>query len=608
MCGISGWIGCGKRDYVKNVLNNMADAVLWRGPDGKGSYIDEVGGFTIGLAHRRLSVVDLSENGKQPMTDENGRYAITYNGEVYNYKFLREQLKKRGHHFVSECDTEVVLHACIEWGVKEAASRFNGMWGFAFYDRKEGKITLCRDRLGVKPLYYIRMSNYFSFASDIRSIQSFAGGRMTIDLKALHGYLWNMYIPSPYSIYKEIEKVPPGGIVKYDIISKRITKDKYWDLQSAGIEQADIPYKEYLYEVKKTLTEAVQLRMIADVPVGVFLSGGVDSSLIAAISQQYSESGIKTFSIGFADKVNDDAHVALEVANRLSTSHTELYCSAADALSIIKKIPIAYSEPFADNSQIPTMLLSKLTRQHVTVALSGDGGDEFFVGYPHFIDNVRLSHVVSLLRPLITPMRIIADSVITPYSHIRWKLDKLGNIGNTTSLINQDYITASTLIETLLPESDKYFDVRNLKKYLSYYGGCTYENREVLDASLKYGIKYGLTDDMLVKVDRGSMFYSLEVRSPLLDYQVVETAMKIPSSKKIPKCRLKAILKDILSDYLPDEIINRPKSGFGVPINSWIHGEWNEMVNDYLSDDFIRRQGIFEPSGMSRFINEFLNP
>lgn len=604
MCGISGWIGNGKRDKVQKALNRMADAVLWRGPDGKGIYIDETDEGIVGLAHRRLSIVDLSDNGKQPMTGGNGRYALTYNGEVYNYRDLRGKLEKKAHHFISDCDTEVVLHACMEWGVEEAASKFNGMWGFAFYDREDGTITLCRDRLGVKPLYYTKTDHYFSFASDIRSIHSCTGQAMTIDVKALHGYLWNMYIPSPYSIYKEVQKVPPGGIVKYSIKNKCIMKGRYWDLPQCGAGQAGISYKEYLYGVKKTLTEAVQLRMVADVPVGVFLSGGVDSSLIAAISQQYSESGIKTFSIGFSDKENDDARFALEAAQRLGTSHTQLYCSAADARTLIQNIPVAYSEPFADNSQIPTMLLSKLTRQYVTVALSGDGGDEFFVGYPYYIDNVRIGRMAFLLRLLSTPARKLVDSVLPLYSHKRWKIDKLGSIRNTTALLNRDYVTAAALINSLLPGSYRNFDNRQLQEYLFYYGGCEYEGRKVLDASLRHSIHYGLTDDMLVKVDRGSMFYSLEVRSPFLDCQVVEAAMQIPFSYKIPKLRLKAILKDILSDYLPDEIINRPKSGFGVPINTWIHGEWNEMINDYLCDSFIKRQGIFDPSGMLSFVNE----
>lgn len=600
MCGIAGLIGKQKsEDAVKGVINRMIDAAKWRGPDGKGLFVNRIGDFTVGLAHRRLSILDLSERGKQPMSFADGRFVLTYNGEIYNYKEIRDELIKRGHIFLSDCDTEVVLHSCVEFGVEQAVSKFNGMWAFAFFDRDAGTVTLSRDRLGVKPLYYMIAQDCFAFASDLRAFFELPDFDKTINYAALHGYLWNMYVPTPYSIFKNVSKLSQGSILEYNICEKRETIRKYWDVDSIKVDFGGT-YGEYVDKVEKLLYESIRLRLEADVPVGVFLSGGIDSSVIASLAQNQAERKINTYSIGFLEKENDDAKVAAEVAKILGTDHHELYCTQKDALELIQQISEAYSEPFADNSQIPTMLLSRMTKEHVTVALSGDGGDEFFVGYPSYVRNKRLllqRKWTGIMAPALRGL----SSRLNIYDHRKWMIDKFYNANSITGIIHLDYVTAKDLIESILPIGLSRQDI------ISQYGGDNYEKKglDTVRAAVLQSIQYGLADDMLTKVDRASMFYSLECRCPLLDYRVAECSLSVPNHYNLHGGVLKAPLKDILYRYVPREVVDRPKSGFGVPINTWLHGELNELVSDNLADDLIKRQGIFEPVGIKKLVNEF---
>ena len=600
MCGIAGIVtGRIDEDAARAVVDRMIDAARWRGPDGKGLFVDRVGNSTVGLAHRRLSILDLSERGRQPMTFADRRFVLTYNGEIYNYKEIRNELMKRGYTFLSNCDTEVVLYACVEFGVEKAAAMFNGMWAFAFLDRNAGTITLCRDRFGVKPLYYMASEGGIAFTSDLRGFFTLPDFDKTLNVSALHGYIWNMYIPAPHSIFENVFKLPQGSILEYNIFERRETLKKYWDVNSVKVDYQGT-YEEYVDEIKKLLSESVQLRLEADVPVGVFLSGGIDSSVIASLAQSQTAGTIHTYSIGFREKENDDARVAAEVAKILGTDHRELYCTEKDALELIQKIPEAYSEPFADNSQIPTMMLSKMTREYVAVALSGDGGDEFFVGYPSYTAKERLaSH--RKLTWLAGPALRLLSAGFDRYDHKKWMLDKLYHAKNITNIIHLDYITANGLIESVLPKG------LTKQESILLYGGDDYEKRglDAVRATVLQSIQYGLTDDMLTKVDRASMFYSLECRCPLLDYRIAERSLSVPKRYNLYGEVLKAPLKDILYEYVPRKIVERPKSGFGVPINVWLHNEIKEVVNDNLADDLIRRQGVFDPAGMKKFMYEF---
>ncbi len=600
MCGIAGMVRKQQsEDKIKDILDRMVDAAIWRGPDGKGIYITDSQNFTVGLAHRRLSILDLSDRGNQPMILADGRYALTYNGEIYNYKEIKEELLRKGHTFFSDCDTEVVLHACAEFGVEHAVAKFNGMWSFAFYDRDAGTITLSRDRLGVKPLYYMSTKDGFAFASDLRSFFELPNFDTALNKAALHGYLWNMYIPAPYSIFEGVSKLSQGSVLEYNIYEQREMIRKYWDVGSVHVDFKG-SYEEYVHTIEELLAESVAIRLVADVPVGMFLSGGIDSSVITALAQRQSEKVLNTYSIGFFDKENDDAKIASEVAKILGTNHKELYCTQKDALSLIQKIPEAYSEPFADNSQIPTMLLSQMTREHVTVALSGDGGDEFFIGYPSYVSN-RKQLLFRKLTGISDPLFRLISSRINRYDHNKWVIDKFLNAKDITSIIHLNYITANDLINSIFPIN------LSSRENMRIYGGDYHlmKGADIVRSSVSQSIQYGLTDDMLTKVDRASMYYSLECRCPILDYRVAECALSVPTSYNLHAGILKAPLKDILYQYVPRKVVERPKSGFGVPINKWLHGELKEIVNDNLSEERIKRQGIFDPEGIQKFAEEF---
>lgn len=607
MCGIAGYISEIKdKHIVEKIVKLMIDNVLWRGPDDKGVYIDRRNAIVVGMVHCRLSILDLSDRGKQPMVSPDGNYVISYNGEVYNYKEIRKDLKNKGHAFVSDCDTEVVLHACMEWGVMGAVSKFNGMWAFALYDKTKAEITLARDRMGVKPLYYSALNNgEFIFSSDIRSMYSVPSLSKEIDREALHGYLWNMYIPAPYTIFKNIKKLEPGSLLKYNIETQKLKADKYWNVFEIKTD-SNRTYGEYLSELKKILRNAVKIRLEADVPVGLFLSGGIDSSLVASLAQEQSEKGINTYSIGFGEKENDDAKVAMEVAKRLGTNHEELYCSPRDALDLIEKIPIAYAEPFADNSQIPTMLLCKLAREHVTVSLTGDGGDELFTGYPYYLACDKLYKKRCLAKIGRMTIGHLVDHIVPIYNYFRWKTDKFCNAADMAGILQLDYITAHGILDSILPLSKmKGRDISRDMNDFCFENNYQSNNMGMIRASVLQSIQYSLPDDMLVKVDRASMFYSLECRSPILDYRVAEWSLSAPEGYNLHNGQLKAPLKEILYKYVPRAVVERSKSGFGVPINLWVHNELNEIINDSLSTDFIRRQGIFDVNGMQKFLSAF---
>lgn len=600
MCGIAGFFSRKiNKEKMTTIMNRMIDTVIWRGPDDKGVQVIPLGDAVVGLAHRRLSIIDLSERGHQPMEYANGRYSIVYNGEIYNYKVLREQLISKGHVFTSDCDTEVVLHACIEYGVDAAVSRFNGMWAFALFDREKGTITLSRDRLGVKPLYYINNSDGFMFASDMCSLYEVPGFEKSINYEALHGFLWNMYVPAPYTILNNVNKLSPGCNLEFSVKNTKIKRKKYWDVR--GLKRGfDDSYEDFISDIEELLTDSVKIRLEADVPVGVFLSGGIDSSIVCALAQRESGTQVNTYSIGFTEKENDDAKVAIQVAKVLGTNHKELYCTQQDALELIEIIPDAYSEPFADNSQIPTMLLSRMTKEHVTVALSGDGGDELFLGYPSYVSKNALLKKRKKLGGAAQLINIAAK-VLSIYDHKRWKLEKFHNASSVTNVINLEYITAHNLINSIF--NSKYVETDGIKMYGgNYYEEAGLSVTEGLDLQT---LEYGLPDDMLTKVDRASMFYSLECRCPILDYRVAEAAVGAPIEYNLHDGKLKAPLKDILYKYVPKRIVDRPKSGFGVPINRWLHADLNEIVNDNLSSLFIKRQGIFDSVGMERFVKEF---
>ena len=603
MCGIVGFVSKENTvSYINDAINDMIDAIYWRGPDYKGTYTEILSNNVIGLAHRRLSILDLSLNGNQPMFFNEKQYSLVYNGEIYNYKELKKDLILKGHKFKSDCDSEVVLHSLVEYGVESACSKFNGMWAFAFLDKKNGTISLSIDRLGVKPLYYFKNDKNFVFSSDLRSLYLLKVIPKSINYTALQCYLWNMYIPSPHTIINDVFKLESGSILVYNLLDNTIKKSKYWSIYDIK-STSNIDYNDYVANVEKLLQDAVNIRLEADVPVGVFLSGGIDSSLVSIFAANQSKNRINTFSISFKEKNNDDGKYAAQIAKIISSSHTELMCTQNDALDLITHIPKAYSEPFADNSQIATMLLCKLTKKHVDVALSGDGADELFIGYPTYVDNCKIHRIRNKYDLIINKAySVIRLLNLSKFNYLLWKIKKLYNAKSYKNIINLSCITACDLINSLFSNANiSESEISNL-----YYGRSEkYVNLNLIETSVLQSIEYGLKDDMLTKVDRASMYYSLEARCPFLDYRIAEYALSVPYSYNVKNGVLKSSLRDILCKYVPKEIINRKKSGFGTPVNEWLHSDLKELVNEYTNSYFIKKQSIFDYDGINELVCEF---
>ncbi len=584
MCGICGYIS--KKRISDEQLSVMRDTMAHRGPNDVGIYQASVGDWYIGFAHRRLSIFDLSDKGHQPMASEDGRYIIVFNGEIYNYVALKEELSKEGYRFKSSCDTEVVLSAYMHWNV-DCFKRFNGMFAIAILDTIKKTIILVRDRMGVKPLYYFYnpVNSDLVFASELKPIMEYPGFRKDIRTDIIGNYLCNKYIAAPDTIFKNTYKMSPGEYLIYR--ENEITKIKYWDIiqekqiQSDGLIDDFNVAKQKLDEI---LIDSVRLRLAADVPVGLFLSGGIDSSLVAAIAQKCTTYPIKTYTIGFNEKERDEADKAEMISDYLGTTHTELYVDEKEILEMIEDLPEYFDEPFADSSQLPTMLVSKLASENVTVALSGDGGDELFCGYKMY-----------------------------DWTYIAQRCDIIGRILNG--------IPGMDVIKQLFPPELRAFINNRDENYktqffagvmneqaLSIIGDCEFSPWHNQEVALKYknwqerrmilDMMTYLPDEVMSKTDRASMKYSLEVRNPFLDFRVVETSFKIPHAYKYRYYDKKHILKELAYDYIPKEMLKGPKKGFGIPLAKWLRGPIKSEVDYYTAEAFIKKQGLFNANAI----------
>lgn len=601
MCGICGYIS--KKKIDADELVNMTNSMTKRGPDGYGIFQEQMMNYYIGFGHRRLSIFDLTNRGKQPMVSDDGKIVITYNGEIYNFKNIRRELTLKGYVFKSECDTEVILNAYREWGV-DSFPKFNGMFAFGILDKDKGRLILCRDRLGVKPLYYyagtdISVSD-FCFASELAAIVRWQNFSKAIDYAALHFFLWNMYIPAPKTIFKDTYKLEPGSYLEISIHTGEKRIYKWWHpYQIYDKGELKLSQQDWLERIESELSDAVKIRLEADVPVGIFLSGGIDSSLVTALACETGKK-INTFSIGFNEKDFDEAGYAKEIADILGTNHHNLYCSINDAKNIIKEIPKAYSEPFADNSQIPMLLLSGLTRENVTVSLSGDGGDELFGGYPHVQDSFRWYKKMWLYS-------VAGDALYKlnshfdqdgEYSYKAWRYRKLSNISSRKNIRYLDYLTADKLIKSILKD-EVHTEIGSLVNDMVNVMESDLPDTDFVSQFLLRDMRYGLPDDMLTKVDRATMYYSLEARTPILDYRIVEDAIRMPVEIKYKDNTLKYVLKELLYRKVPKKVVDRPKQGFGIPINKWLHEEeFFEVFDKYFNPNWIKRQSIFSVSGV----------
>lgn len=609
MCGIAGfWQTKRQAEIPAEVLLRMGTALKHRGPDDSGVVYDDSTG--VGLVHRRLSILDLSPAGHQPMASHSGRYVIIFNGEVYNFEEIRSDLGP-GHAWRGHSDTEVMLEAFERWGVEAAVRRFVGMFAFALWDRKERKLYLVRDRLGIKPLYYGWVEGQFVFASELKAIRQYPGFQAQIDRDVLALYMRHNYVPAPHCIYQGIAKLNAGCILVLGGPQEQPQMSHYWSATEVAKEGLRSPVdgseKEIIEQLERKLAEAVKLRMIADVPLGAFLSGGIDSSTVVALMQAQSTRPVKTFTIGFHEDAYNEANHAKSVAAYLGTDHTELYVTPQEALNVVPLLPVMYDEPFADVSQIPTYLVSKLARQSVTVSLSGDGGDELFGGYGRYF---LMKRVWNSMRPFPKPLRQAMSRMIAsvPPKTIDKMYKRVSPLvpRNKRSFPTGD--KAHKLAGLLGAESQERIYMHALTHWDNpsavVNGACEPETvrRFVHEAQwlpsmeeimmLTDTVHY-LPDDILTKVDRASMAVSLEARVPILDHRVVEFAWKLPMRFKIRDGKGKWALRQVLDKYVPSAMIERPKMGFGVPIDSWLRAELREWAEDLLSVESLERHGLF---------------
>ncbi|MCW5979148.1 MAG: asparagine synthase (glutamine-hydrolyzing) [Bryobacteraceae bacterium] len=627
VCGIAGFLkrGAGQPQAAMCAqVVRMADAIRHRGPDDSGAWVDASAG--IALSHRRLSIIDLSPLGHQPMESADGNWIIVFNGEIYNFQELRDELEGRGHAFWGHSDTEVMLAAFTEWGVEKSLRRFNGMFAFAVWNRAERTLYFARDRLGKKPLYYGWAGDTLLFGSELKALQAHAAFRAEIDRGALALFLRHNYIPSPHSIYRGIFKLPPAAMVAVPPSATGVTPApvSYWSArevaeQGAGRRIAGV--EEALEELGALLKSAVGLRMIADVPLGAFLSGGIDSSLVVSLMQASSARPVKTFSIGFHEQTHDEARHAKAVARHLGTEHTELYVTPRDAMDVIPRLPSMFDEPFADSSQIPTFLVSQLARTEVTVSLSGDGGDELFAGYSAYHANAKFWTRYGAMPRVVRQVLSLGARGLSPSSwdHVMarlnswapegWRRDspgiRLHRLANVLSQPTEETVYRSLISYwqppfSLVPEDLEPPTAFTDPARRARLGSFT-ERMMYLDT-----VSY-LPDDILVKVDRASMAVSLEARCPLLDHRVAEFAWRVPLEMKVRDGKGKWLIRQLLYRYVPEAMVERPKTGFEVPLGDWLRGPLRGWAERLIAPERLRSEGILNPEPLRPFWTQHIN-
>lgn len=626
MCGLAGFLGDKNLEHSDSLLRGMAGSIVHRGPDAGGCWYDVAAG--VGLAHRRLSILDLSEAGNQPMHSPSGRFVIAFNGEIYNHLDIRAHLGTlpqgntawRGH-----SDTETLLAGFDCFGIEATIKMAIGMFAFAVWDRQANALILGRDRLGEKPLYYGWQGTTFLFGSELKAMRAHPAFKGVIDRGVLSLFLRHAYIPAPYSIYEGIAKLPPGTLLEVSLRKRDSLLSTYWSGAAVAENGVRNPFpgspEQAVDELETLLKNAVGQQMVADVPLGAFLSGGIDSSTIVALMQAQSSRSIKTFTIGFHEQSFNEAEHAMAVAKYLGTEHTELYVTADQAQNVISRLPTVYDEPFGDSSQIPTFLLAQLARQHVTVSLSGDAGDELFCGYNRYQLTQKLWN---RLTPAPRPLRALLAKAVTSVSPEFWnriastagafipRAGRLANIGDKlhkgagvlasetindlySGLVSQWQDPGSVVIDSVQLPTLLRGNVPELK------GLSDVERMMALDL-LTY-----LPDDILTKVDRAAMGVSLETRVPFLDHRVVELAWNLPQTMKLRDGQSKWVLRQVLYRHVPRELIDRPKVGFGVPIDVWLRGPLRPWAEALLSEARLKREGYFRPEQIRQKWHEHLS-
>ncbi len=616
-------------DWLRAMVGAMADTLQHRGPDDRGAWVDAEAGVALG--HRRLSIIDLSPLGHQPMVSPDGRFVLTYNGEMYNFRVLRAELEAWGYPFKGQSDTEVLLAGIVRWGLAEALRRANGMFALALWDRRERALTLARDRAGKKPLYYGWCGKTFLFGSELKALRRHPAFVPDIDRDALGLFVRYSWMPAPHTIFRDIHQLPAASFLR--VTTNRPGAERpeaYWSArevaEGGSRDLLNLPPEQLIDQLSNVLREAVALRMVADVNVGAFLSGGIDSSIVVALMQEQSARPVKTFTIGFDEPQYNEAEFARKIAKHLGTDHAELYVSPADCMAVIPKLPSLYDEPLGDYSQVPTFLVSTLARQHVTVSLSGDGGDELFAGYKSYrsvlepwtsAQRIWADCPQALRRPMATALRGVATwgqrtlargGSVKPGS-VRKKLLKrlrrleerippLVGVGPAEAYGRHrarrtgldDFVVGAREIDCLLTQDEAWADGVDPLLAMQHLDFVTY-----------------MADDILVKVDRASMATSLEVRCPMLDPAVIAFAWSLPPESRLGPEGGKVALRRVLARYLPPAMFERPKQGFGLPVEHWLRGPLRDWGESLLDEGRLRSEGFLQPTTVRRIWNQHVN-
>ena len=608
MCGISGFIDF-TQTSSSDLLCKMTDTLYHRGPDGSGYEFFQTNNFQVGFGHRRLSIIDLSDTGKQPMQFEH--LWITFNGEVYNFNEIKKELISLNHRFIGHSDTEVILHAFAQWGVS-CINKFIGMFAFVIYDTKAEEIYCVRDRAGVKPFFYYWKDGLFLFSSELKAFHKHPQFKKEINIDAVAAFMQFGNVPTPHCIFNNCYKLKPGHFLHFALRSSSFVIQKYWDVYDAyNKPKLDISFEEAKIETEKILKSAFDYRMVSDVPVGVFLSGGYDSACVTALLQKDRTEKLKTFTIGVPDIGLNEAPYAKDVARHLGTEHYEYNCTQSDALELIADLPSYYDEPFADSSAIPTTLVCKMAKKQVTVALSADAGDEIFAGYNRYDYMMKygkkLNQLPKFMRKGISGIMNSVSSDNLPVLRNKYnfhnRYEKLKSLLNDPSPKNMMMSLSKQFTDTQLKNiMQQRFHILD-SAYLSDSLLKTHHTPLAYMMAIDY--QTYLLDDILQKVDRASMTASLEGREPFLDHRIIEWAAQLPDNFKYNNGNKKYILKEIVHQYIPKNLMDRPKMGFAIPIENWLTIDLKDKVFYYLSDDRIQHQGIFNVDYIRKIKLEF---
>jgi asparagine synthase (glutamine-hydrolysing) len=622
MCGITGYLlrtPRGDDSNMRVLVEQMATTLTHRGPDAAGSWADAETGIALG--HRRLSIQDLSAAGAQPMTSADGRYVLSYNGEVYNFPALSRELGMLGHHFHGHCDTEVMLGAIQQWGVDGALQRLQGMFAFALWDSRDRSLILARDRVGKKPLYYGWCAETFLFGSELKALRAHPGFNAGIDRDALALFIQHAWVPGPRSIFENIAKLPAGHWLQVSASGEQ-RLHCYWSATEVALAGQREPFAGTLSQaadaLETLLQDAVNSRMVADVGLGALLSGGYDSTTIAALMQHNSDTPVQTFTIGFADKRYDESTYAREISQHLGSRHTELFVSAEDALDIIPSLPAMYDEPFADASQVPTHIVSRLARSEVTVALSGDGGDELFAGYGRYR---RPSRDMARWANLPRPLRTIVARLLSACQEQGWNLLQPARGSDNMPAWRRFPARLDKNVAALLAEDEVSLFARQRARIANgadYVPGAQRSGLALGGVAAAAGLDQPmqgmmlvdfcnyLVDDILVKVDRASMAVGLEIRAPFLDHRIVELAWSMPLAMRYGPDGGKLVLRELLQRHVPRQLTDRPKKGFGVPVADWLRGPLKEWAQDLLDSKRLQQDGLLDADAVGKLWRQHL--